>query len=322
MRSHLAGLVLLGLLSVGCNRDPQPPPAAPAQGQTVTEAAPPPPPSVAPTDAGPPAPPDAATAAAPTAQLPAPRWEALPGWLGFTALPPDAKTENSWTPGHPKAQVVLFSEAWKDVPAGVRVKLMDAAGTTQEGTYLGTSDERYGCDENTATFAAFSAPKPFPEGPVWVLPPETEGAQAVPVRELPAAELPADVLKRAGAAKAKTKAKEVRAHEAGGLTFVLAKKGKLKGLMTVLQDGQPVGKEEFGKGDMEGSDASPLDLFSPHEVGVPRPVGAFRLGADGPLAVVLGSRSYEGHNFWLVTRRGTETQLNRDDGEYIYFCAF
>jgi hypothetical protein len=320
MRSLLAGFMLLGLLSVGCKKEDTPP-AAPAQApaDSATQAAGQPVNEPAPPDAGPAETPDAATAA-PAAQLPAPRWETLPGWLGFTALAPDAKPENSWTPSHPKAQVVLFSEAWTNVPAGLRVKLVDASGTTQEGTYLGTSTERYGCEENTATFAAFNAPRPFPEGPVWVLPPEAEGAQAVPVREVPAAELPADVLKRAGVAK--PKAKQVRAYEAGGLTFVLAKKGKLKGLMTVFQDGEPVGKEELGKGDMEGADASPLELFSPHEVGVPRPLAAFRFGADGPLSVVLGSRSYEGHNFWLTTRRGTETKVSREDGEYIYFCAF
>lgn len=320
MRSLLVGFfVVLGLLAVGCNRDKPPAPEqapsdAPTQatGQTVKEPTPPP------SSAAGPETPDAATAAA---KLPAPRWESLPGWLGFSAVKPDAKTESYWTPAHPKAQVVLFSEAWKDVPEGVRVKLVDAAGTAQEGTYLGTSTERYGCEENTATFAAFSAPSPFPEGPVWVLPADNaEGAQAVPVREVPAAELPADVLKRAGVAKAR--AKEVRAYEAGGLTFVLAKKGKLKGLMTVFLEGQPVDKEELGKGEMEGADESPLDLFSPHEVGVPRPLGAFRFGADGPLSVVLGTRSYEGHNFWLATRRGTEAKVSRDDGESMYFCAF
>ena len=156
---------------------------------------------------------------------------------------------------------------------------------------------------------------------MWVLPPDTEGAQAVPVSEVPAAELPADVLKGAGIAK-KPKAKEVRAYAADGFTFVLAKKGKLKGLMTAFLEGQPVGKETLGKGEMEGADESPLNLYSPDEVGVPRPLGAFRLGADGPLAVVLGSRSYEGQGFWLATRRGTEAKLSRDDGEYIYFCAF
>jgi hypothetical protein len=253
------------------------------------------------------------------AKLPAPRWETLPGWIGFATVKPEAKVERFWTPNHPRAQVIAFGEAWKGVPEGARVKLLSSSGT-QDGTYLGTSTEPYGCESNTAEMAAFGADKPFPEGPVWVLPPDAQGAESVPVREVPRAELSADLLKRAGAAKAKDK--EVRAYEAGGLTFVLAKTARLKGKLTLFHEGKAVATEELGKGDMEGTDASPLDVSSPDEVGVPHPLAAFRFGAEGPLAVVLGSRSYEGQNFWLATRQGNAVKMSRDNGEYLYFCAF
>jgi hypothetical protein len=315
MRSLFAGLVLLGWLAVGCNRDKPPPPATDSTAQAsgkragATPAPTPPPATPEPVDEGP---------AAPTAQLPAPRWKKLPGWLGFTALEPGAKPENDWTPAHPKARVVLFSQAWNDVPAGARVKLVGASGTTQEGTYLGTSTERYGCEQNTATLAAFSAPHPFPEGPVWVLPPDTEGVQAVPVRDVPLARLTAPMLKLAGVSKPQEK--EVRAYETGGLTFVLAKKGPRKGLMAVF-DGRPVGTVEFDKEEREGADASPMDLSNPHEVGVPRPLAAFRFGAKGPQAVVIGTSSGKDHTFWLLPSRDPELRGIIIDRDYISFCV-
>ncbi len=86
MRSLLAGFMLLGLLSVGCKKEDTPP-AAPAQApaDSATQAAGQPVNEPAPPDAGPAETPDAATAA-PAAQLPAPRWETLPGWLGVCAV--------------------------------------------------------------------------------------------------------------------------------------------------------------------------------------------------------------------------------------------
>jgi hypothetical protein len=335
MRSLLSGVVLLGLLAAGCKKDPAPAaappepaaPARPAPAEAPAHAGPapaapnapatPPPGTLAAEDAGSGGP--DASVPAPAAKLPSPRWETLPGWIGFATVKPEAKVERFWTPAHPKAQVIAFSETWKGVPEGARVKLLSASGT-QDGTYLGSSTEPYGCEGNTAEMAAFGADKPFPEGPVWVLPPDAQGAESVPVREVPRAELSADLLKRAGAAKAKDK--DVRAFEVGGLTFVLAKTARLKGKLTLFHEGKAVTIEELGKGDMEGTDASPLDLSSPDEVGVPQVIAAFRFGADGPLAVVLGSRSYEGQNFWLATRSGGEVKMTRDEGEYLYFCAF
>jgi hypothetical protein len=265
--------------------------------------------------------PEPRTQAPVAAQAPAPlpeaRWKGLPGWLGFATVKPGTKPREYWTPEHAKAQVVLFTDVWKSVPAGTKVRLLSPAGPA-EGTYLGTSDERYGCEENVATFAGFSTATPLPEGPVWVLPPGgTEGLTSLPVREVPADSLGTALPKGKTAAS-----KDVRAFEAGGLGFLLTKTGKLRGQLTVLLGGRKAGTSPITKGDMGGSETSPLNLHDAQEVGVPRPLTAFQLGKQGPVVVVLGVRGYEGQQFMLTVRRGARAELLQEDTEGLYFCAF
>jgi hypothetical protein len=261
--------------------------------------------------------PAAAQGAKAPAALPEPRWQGLPGWLGFATVKPDAKTQAYWTPTHPKAQVVLFTDVWKSVPEGTKVRLVSSAGPS-EGTYVGTSDELYGCDGNVATFAGFSSATPVPEGPVWVLPPGgTEGLTSLPVKEVPASALGTPLPKGKKAAS-----KDVRAYEAGGLGFLLTKTGKLRGQLTVLLGGKKAGTESMSKGEMAGSERSPLNLYDKDEVGVPRPEAAFQLGKEGPVVVVLGTRRYEGHVFTVAVRRGDKAELLHQDSESLYFCAF
>ncbi|WP_375768911.1 hypothetical protein NR798_45740 [Archangium gephyra] len=260
----------------------------------------------------------APVAAKAPASLPEARWKGLPGWLGFATVKPDVKTQAYyWTPMHPKAQVVLFTDVWKSVPEGTKVRLVSTAGPS-EGTYLGTSDELYGCEGNVATFAGFSSSTPLPEGPVWVLPPGgTEGLTSLPVKEVAASALGTPLPKGKTAAS-----KDVRAYEAGGLGFLLTKTGKLRGQLTVLLNGKKVGTDSMTKGDMAGSDTSPMNLYDKDEVGVTRPVAAFQLGKEGPGVVVLGTRRYEGHVFTVAVRRGDKAELLHQDTEALYFCAF
>lgn len=261
--------------------------------------------------------PVAAQGAQAPASLPEPRWKGLPGWLGFATVKPAQKHQQYWTPEHPKAQVVLFTDVWKSVPEGTKVRLVSSAGPS-EGTYVGTSDELYGCDGNVATFAGFSSATPLPEGPVWVLPPGgTEGLASLPVKEVPAKSLGTALPKGKTAAS-----KDVRAYEAGGLGFLLTKTGKLRGQLTVLLGGKKAGRSSMSKGDMAGSETSPLNLYDKDEVGVPRPEAAFQLGKEGPVVVVLGTRRYEGHVFMVAVRRGDKAELIHQDTEALYFCAF
>ncbi|AKI98394.1 hypothetical protein ATI61_12169 [Archangium gephyra] len=252
------------------------------------------------------------------ASLPEPRWQGLPGWLGFATVKPEVeKTRAYWTPRHPKAQVVLVTDVWKSVPEGTKVRLVSSAGPG-EGTYVGTSDVSYGCDGNKATFAGFSSDKPLPEGPVWVLPPgAAEGLTSLPVKEVSASALGAPLPKGKTAAS-----KDVRAYEAGGLGFLLTKTGKLRGQLTVLLGGKKAGTDSLSKGEMAGSEQSPLNLYDKDEVGVPRPEAAFQLGKEGPGVVVLGIRRYEGHIFKVAVRRGDKVRLINEDYEFLYFCAF
>lgn len=261
--------------------------------------------------------PAAAQGAEAPASLPEPRWEKLPGWLGFATVKPGAKPQAYWTPYHSKAQVVLVTDVWKSVPEGTKVRLVSSAGPS-EGTYVGTSDESYGCDGNKATFANFASATPLPEGPVWVLPPGgTQGLASLPVKEVPADTLGAPLPKGKTAAS-----KEVRAYEAGGLGFLLTKTGKLRGQLTVLLGGKKAGTSALSKGEMAGSEQSPLNLYDKHEVGVPRPEAAFQLGKEGPVVVVLGMRRYEGHVFMVAVRRGDKAELIHQDTGFLYFCAF
>lgn len=314
MRTLHHGLLLLSLLAAGCKKEQPAAPAAPSLETRTPRASPP---AEAPTPAAPAAP--AAEPAVPDAQLPGnPLVEGLAGWLGFATAQPGAPTRYFWTPHHPKARAVLFSDAWKDVPVGAAVKLVSSAGV-QPGTYLGTSEERYGCEEHTAAMAAFSAPQALPEGPVWVLPPVAQGVEPLPVRELPLAGLPAGMREAAGIADARS-AKAI-AYEAGGLTLVLAGKSKDKGQLLVFREGKPVLTEPLRKGPQSNANVEPLDVTRRDEVGVPHPYAAFRFGSDGPPAVVLGARTYEGMNFWLLVSKRTQVEQKRDDLVGLFFCG-
>jgi hypothetical protein len=251
------------------------------------------------------------------APLPEPRWEKLPGWLGFATVKLGTQPKAYWTPYHSKAEVVIFTGRWKSVPEGTKVRLVSSAGPG-EGTYLGTSDESYGCDGHKATFAHFASATPLPEGLVWVLPPGgTEGLTSLPVKEVAANTLGAPLPKGKTAAS-----KDVRAFEAGGLGFLLTKTGKLRGQLTVLHGGKKAGTDSLSKGEMAGSEQSPLNLYDKDEVGVLRPEAAFQLGKEGPVVVVLGMRRYEGHVFKVAVRRGDKAELIAQDSEFLYFCAF
>lgn len=265
--------------------------------------------------AAPPASPTPAPASA--AALPEPTLPAVPGWLGFATLAPGVEEPREyWTPKHPSAQAVLFSEDWKAVPKGMKVTVLSAGGA-RPGTYVDTSSQHFGCEQNQQTFAGFQTQGPLPEGPVWILPGEsTEGVAALPVKEVPA-----ESLGLAPPKGKKLKGKDVRAFDAGGMGFLLTKTGRNKGLLTVVLQGKRAATLPLEKARMEGSDNTPFNLFG-DELGVAIPVGAFQLGASGAVVVVLGVRSYEGHSFRFVVRRGDSVTFDKDAAEYLYFCAF
>jgi len=248
-------------------------------------------------------------------KLPDARWQGLPGWLGFTAAKPGAQTRYYWTPTHPRAQVVLFTDFWDRVPKKTPVQLLSLTGLVP-GTYLGTSSERYGCEDNTAPMAAFQAEQPLPEGPVWVLPPKITNVASLPITRV----APGPLL--AALPDSKIEEQDARAYEAGGLQLLVMKTDARKGEVVLFDGGKRVDSMPFAKGEMEGSDTEPLNLDSPDEIGVERPIAAFRLGARGPVVMVLEHRGYEGHVFTVALKTSKEVGFREDDPESLYFCAF
>lgn len=265
--------------------------------------------------ATPPASPPAAEAD--PVELPKPSLAGVPGWLGFATLKPGRDgIEYDWSPTHPSAQAVIFSENWEGVPAGTKVVLLSASGA-QPGTYVDTSSQHYGCEENQQTLAGFHAPAALPEGPVWILPGEkTEGLVSLPVKEVAA-----DSLGLPPTKGKKPQAKDMRAFDVGGMGFLLTKTGRMKGLLTVVLQGKRAATLPLEKTLMAGAEREPL-LLSEDDVGLALPVGAFQLGASGPTVVVLGMRGYEGRQFYFAVRRGDKVTLDKDRSEYLYLCAF
>lgn len=239
------------------------------------------------------------------ASLPARRFERIPGWVGFATASVD-EARPGWIPQHPDAEVVAFSEAWEDVEPGAKLFAVTTGGLV-ELSYVSSGQHRYGCEENTLLMAGFDAKTKVPQGVVWLLPEATRGASTVAIEALPIT---------AGAAR--------RSWKVAGLQFVarrLAERGK--GLFELYaKDGSVVDRFAFEKGYMGGAEDGPLDLVNEREIGVPRPIAAFRLSEQGPLVVVLNSHGYEGETFrFVVAPDGGRPEI-LDDFEGLYFCAF
>ena len=258
----------------------------------------------------------------PALGLPAPLLERLPGWLGFAAVAEadwqDGKTRFSWSPLHPDGQVIIFEEGepseseWAKVPPETRLIAISPAGKT-EVTFLRSSAERYGCEEGKTTMVSFRAAQALPEGPLWLLPQRSgESAAAFPIQENP------------------TTSGDQRAWSAGGVTIVLEKTGKYTAELRVAMEGQPPRVARKIKKDVEreremleeDEEVPPLSLKSDDMilVGIPEPVGAFKLSSDGPLVIVLATYSFEGVHFepLLIGR----SEINEGPDIYVYICAY
>lgn len=294
--STAALVLLVCAIGTGCKRDSSKSSTAESSGSAMTASnAAGPTTEPAPAPALPPAP----------ANLPPPQFKDLPGWLGFATVPKDAKPSLWWTPNHPSAKAVLFTDAWKDVPNRTRLLGLSVIGPTPL-EFTGQSTEHYGCEDNTQSMAAFNAPSKLPEGPVWMLPSnQATGAASYPIEAGP-------VEKNANQ----------RTWTVAGLEFVARKTAPMKGVLDVKDGGKVVAQVEFSKGEMEGSEQKPIDLSSNDEIGVPIPVGAFLLGENSPMVIVLGSRSYEGQNFQLVVRPADAPAHVLGDTVGLYYCAF
>ncbi|MCI0487353.1 MAG: hypothetical protein L0229_12230 [Blastocatellia bacterium] len=275
------------------------------------------------------APPDAQPAQSSQAEqenaaldLPAPLLERLPGWLGFATVSEsdwqDGKTRFNWSPSHPDGQVIIFEEDepsendWAKVPPETRLTALSTAGRV-EVTFLRSSSERYGCEEGKTTMISFRAAQPLPEGPVWLLPRRAgESAAAFPIQENPVAN------------------KDQRVWSAAGASIILEKTGRYTAELRLALEGQPprvakkIEKDVEREREMldEDEEVPPIALKNEDgfSIGIPEPVGAFKLSEDGPLVIVLATYSFEGIHFepLLVGR----DEIIEGPDIYVYICAY
>jgi len=233
----------------------------------------------------------------------------LPGWMGFAAARSAASPTFGWSPVHREADAVVFSAAfrpqWDAVARGTAYR-----GITAEGAvvlrYLGTREERYGCEANTAAMTAFRAERRLPEGPVWVLPADAPLKPApVPVVAAPSG-------------------KESRAWTAGRLEIAVRKTGERTALLRVSDQGRPILEEALEKHYMEGADLAPVDLSGTSEIGMPFPLAAFALSPGGPWLIVFRQPGYEGNAFRsLLVEDGRASFLESErHSPFLYLCAF
>lgn len=255
-----------------------------------------------------------------TVNLPPQPFSPAPGWLGFaTVVVPQGQIPTfPWSPSHPNGQVVIFAaDPWSQVKAGTPLVAL-APGFKERVTFLGFSEEPYGCDGNPTEMAAFSAPRRPPEGPVWLLSERDAGtATAVPLQDLPLAQVPAALLPRP-----LPRTGNARAWKAGSTIVLQQKQSAYKVKLTVANNSQVVfSKVEEKYFFPSEQDRPPVNLASPNaEPGISRPVGAYQVKAGAAPVIVFWGPGYEGNSFDVLVTQGRTAKLN--EGEGLYFCAY
>lgn len=256
-----------------------------------------------------------AQATTPSTNLPAQKLP-IPGWLGFATVPAKSNHQFPWSPSHRNAQLVIFSEDWAKAKPGTRLVAL-APGFKQEVTFLRSSEEPYGCDGNPTTMASFSAIKPLPEGPVWILPPAAAtDATAIPVSEQSLNQVPTTLLPTS-----QRRPSSAKAWKAGPATILLQKQSNYKVKLTLAMNNRVVFTQQAEKYAF-GDEAKPIpvNLSGRVEPGIPKPVGAFQLKAGQPPVIVLWQPGYEGNSFNLLVPDGNA--VKPFDAGNIYFCAY
>lgn len=269
MRTLIPALLLLGVACAGSRNEPEP--ATPA-AQTAPEASP----------------------------MPAAAFPPLPGWLGFAALPNEAR---SWplTPSHPNAKLVIFDpKGWDDLSEGTVFR----AATTQgnlEVKYSEESEIPYGCEDTPTLMVAFQGPYDFQDEAVWILPEGMADAKAF-------------------APQAGASTKDTRAWTVGEYGVALARTGDRAGTLTLSRGGAEVLAQSFEKWEMEGAENEPLDLTNDNEIGMPVPLAAFSIKPNMPPILVTRTYSWEGVHFEVFTVDGGKgVSVGKS---YAYMCAF
>jgi hypothetical protein len=241
------------------------------------------------------------------------------GWLAVATRPnKQGRFKYPWSPVNAKAQVAIFTDEnnnWKQVKPGTSL-LGITPGLSQEIKFKRSDKEPYGCDDIPTQMATFTAARPFPEGPIWLLPPGSNPtATALRLEQLKLDKIPTNILPAN-----RRKASDARAWKAGSSTILLQKQSSLKVKLTVLVNSQVVFTANEEKYFFTGAAKTPVNLSTDGEPGISQPVGAFQLSANQPPVIVLWEPGYEGHGFSILASvKGKMQRINQGS---VYFCAF
>ena len=243
----------------------------------------------------------------------------VPGWMGLATVVGQGRHQFPWSPAHPNGQAVIVAnvDAWARVKPGTPLVAL-TPGVKQRVTFVRSSDERYGCDGVPTAMAAFSAPRRFQEGPVWLLPERDAGAaRAIGVQKLPLAQVPATLLPRPLPSNS-----NARAWKAGSMIILQQKQSAYKVKLTVANNTQVIFRKTEEKYFFPSDNDRPqINLATANtEPGISQPIGAFQLKPNAMPVIVFWQPGYEGNSFNVLVSQGRTAKEYEGGG--MYFCAY
>jgi len=231
---------------------------------------------------------DTPASAVAASNLPPASVEGVPGWLGVRVVAEES-AGGLVLPG--AGPIVVLSEAWSAVPAGVAIRRVDHSGVGP-APFLRSQTARYGCDGGQdVSVASFDGTAQDPL--VWLLPPDVT-AEPVPL--------------------AVTDTPTARTWDAGGQRFTLSLTGPDRAELRAPDGTTVLHSTDLATQRMEGDDRSHLDLKSPFML--PQLDAAWRIG--GVLVVAGRFDSYEGQHYVVYTVGATAVE---HEAAYLYRCA-
>jgi hypothetical protein len=245
--------------------------------------------------------------AGPPAWAPALRVRAdrVPGWLGLATRPPGGEFATPWwTPYDAESAAVVPLPA-EGLAEGQEVLVVPTSGTARNRNAGAAREILYGCDGGFGLDVVPLGGDRLPTGPVWVVPmPLDDGwAPAAVVLEEQRAE-PAS-----------------RTWRAGALTLTSTKLDASHTSLEFTADGRVLGALPGEMYFMDGADPEPVDLTQ-EQPGIPYPVAAWELAADGPVLVTVHLPSFEGVHLSTYLVDATSVTEVPTMQHSLYYCAF
>lgn len=226
------------------------------------------------------------------------------GWIGLATVP--ARTDElAYIPVN-AAHPLVVPVADHAAPAGT-VSVVGMRGTPTPFTAGAKTQIRFGCEDNQLDVIPFAGPR-LPPGPAWILPPNPPPTWA-----------PAPL------AITQTRATPAASQYAiGPLTLDLARtQDPLRGTLTITRDGRKVHTAPFERQLMDGAEPSMATLdLSEYGPGIPTPVGAWAIAADGPFLLAVLQPGWEGVTLAPLLVDDAGAHPIEAMTMYLYYCAF